>query len=389
MFSHNIETKESSRSLRRQDVPVRELDSTTDSPPIDVSIVIPVQNEAANVSPLCAELKELMNGDGHSYEVIIINDGSVDSTADELRDAIRNDSRFIVVEFTRRFGQSAALAAGFNLARGKVIVPMDGDLQNDPRDIPQLLAKLDEPPGYDIVSGWRKNRKDKWLSRRLPSLVANWIVRHFTWCCEIHDMGCMLKAYRYETLTDIRLYGEMHRFLPALCRWRGARITELAVNHRPRIAGHTKYGLKRTIKVLFDLLTVKFLGDYLTKPLYFFGKLALSVFAISILSVGVAIVEKFGYLTGNGEPVRLNNNIFILFAMMTFITGSMLLMMGVVCELLTRIYHESQCRTPYKIRHLYHADSAAFSATASAGNGNGFRSVSSENLTTKLNRSHP
>lgn len=323
----------------------------------DVSIIIPVQNEEENVAPLCAELRELMNGNGLRYEVIIINDGSMDGTARQLENTIGKDPRFTVVEFARRFGQSAALAAGFNLARGKILVPMDGDLQNDPHDIPGLIAKLEEPPGYDLVSGWRKQRKDKWFSRRLPSLIANWIIRHFTWCHEIHDMGCMLKAYRREALTDIKLYGEMHRFLPALCRWRGARLAELPVNHRPRIAGHTKYGLKRTIKVLFDLLTVKFLGDYLTKPLYFFGKLALLVFGISFAAVAVAIVEKFGYLTEDGVPVHLNNNIFILFAMMTFITGIMFLMLGVVCELLIRIYHESQGRQPYKIRHLFQGDS--------------------------------
>ena len=229
---------------------------------------------------------------------------------------------------------------------------MDGDLQNDPHDIPKLIAQLETPPGYDIVSGWRKNRQDKRFTRRFPSLVANALVRRLTWCDEVHDFGCMIKAYRREVLSDVHLYGEMHRFLPALCRWRGARISELVVNHRPRVAGKTKYGLKRTIKVLFDLLTVKFLGDYLTKPIYFFGKLAMLTMLISFLSVGVAIVQKFGYLTEQGIPVRLNNNIFILFAMMMFITTGMLMMAGVIAELLIRIYHESQGRTPYKVRKI-------------------------------------
>ena len=263
-----------------------------------------------------------------------------------------NDPRFTVVEFYRGFGQSAALAAGFSMARSNIIVPMDGDLQNDPRDIPRLIAQLEKAPGYDIVSGWRKNRQDKRFTRRFPSLVANALVRRLTWCNEVHDFGCTLKAYRREVLSDVHLYGEMHRFLPALCRWRGARISELVVNHRARVAGKTKYGLKRILKVLFDLLTVKFLGDYLTKPIYFFGKLAMLTMLISFLSVGVAILQKFGYLTERGVPVRLNSNIFILFAVMTFITTGMLMMAGLLAELLIRIYHESQGRTPYKIRRI-------------------------------------
>jgi glycosyltransferase involved in cell wall biosynthesis len=320
---------------------------------IDVTVVVPMRNEEANVAPLCAELREVMDKELLRYEVIIINDGSSDGTADELIKATQDDPRFTVVELYRSFGQSAALSAGFNMARGKVIVPMDGDLQNDPHDIPKLIAQLEKPPGYDIVSGWRKNRQDKRFSRRFPSLVANALVRRLTWCNEIHDFGCMIKAYRREALTDVHLYGEMHRFLPALCRWRGARLSELVVNHRPRVAGTTKYSLKRTFKVLFDLLTVKFLGDYLTKPIYFFGKLAMLTMLISFVSLGVAVAQKFGHLTEYGVPVMLNNNIFILFAMMTFITAVMFLMLGVVSELLIRIYHESQNRPPYKIRQIF------------------------------------
>jgi len=319
---------------------------------IDVTVVIPMRNEEANAGSLCAELQEVTDKELLRYEVIIVNDGSTDGTAAALEMATQNDSRFTVVEFYRGFGQSAALAAGFSMARGNIIVPMDGDLQNDPRDIPRLIAQLEKAPGYDIVSGWRKNRQDKRFTRRFPSLVANALVRRLTWCNEVHDFGCTLKAYRREVLSDVHLYGEMHRFLPALCQWRGARISELVVNHRPRVAGKTKYGLKRILKVLFDLLTVKFLGDYLTKPIYFFGKLAMLTMLISFLSVGVAILQKFGYLTEQGVPVRLNSNIFILFAVMTFITTGMLMMAGLIAELLTRIYHESQGRTPYKVRKI-------------------------------------
>jgi dolichol-phosphate mannosyltransferase len=297
-------------------------------------------------------LQEVTDKELLRYEVIIVNDGSTDGTAAALEMATQNDPRFTVVEFYRGFGQSAALAAGFSMARGNIIVPMDGDLQNDPRDIPRLIAQLEKAPGYDIVSGWRKNRQDKRFTRRFPSLVANALVRRLTWCNEVHDFGCTLKAYRREMLSDVHLYGEMHRFLPALCRWRGARISELVVNHRARVAGKTKYGLKRILKVLFDLLTVKFLGDYLTKPIYFFGKLATLTMLISFLSVGVAILQKFGYLTEQGVRVKLNSNIFILFAVMTFITTGMLMMAGLIAELLIRIYHESQGRTPYKIRRI-------------------------------------
>jgi glycosyltransferase involved in cell wall biosynthesis len=333
---------------------MRGLDSKSGSEleEIDVTVVVPMRNEEANVAPICAELQEVMDKEQRRYQIIIINDGSNDGTADELKKAIQDDPRFIVVELYRSFGQSAALSAGFHMARGKIIVPMDGDLQNDPHDIPRLIAKLEKPPGYDVVSGWRKNRQDKWFSRRLPSLIANALVRRLTWCNEIHDFGCMIKAYRREALSDVHLYGEMHRFLPALCRWRGATLSELVVNHRPRVAGTTKYSLKRTVKVLFDLLTVKFLGDYLTKPLYFFGKLAMLTMLVSFASVGVAIMQKLGYLTEHGVPIMFNNNIFILFAMMMFITTGMLMMAGVISELLVRIYHESQNRPPYKIRRI-------------------------------------
>jgi glycosyltransferase involved in cell wall biosynthesis len=323
---------------------------------IDVTVVIPMRNEEANVAPVCAELQEVMDKELLRYEVIIINDGSNDGTAKELKKAVQDDPRFTVVELYTSFGQSAALSAGFQMARGKIIVPMDGDLQNDAHDIPKLIAELQKPPGYDVVSGWRKNRQDRRFSRRLPSLIANALVRRLTWCDEIHDFGCTIKAYRREALSDVHLYGEMHRFLPALCRWRGARLSELAVNHRPRVAGTTHYGLKRIIKVLFDLLTVKFLGDYLTKPLYFFGKLALLTMLVSFSSVGVAMMQKFGYLTEHGAPVMLNNNIFILFAMMMFITTGMLMMAGVIAELLIRIYHESQGRPPYKIRQIFRSE---------------------------------
>jgi len=320
----------------------------------EVSIVVPVYNEQENIVELYREIVAVMDRDDREYEVIFVDDGSRDESLQRICAATADDPRAQVIELMKNFGQTAAMAAGFAAARAPVIVPMDGDRQNDPADIPALVAKLDEGKGWDIVSGWRKNRHDKWFSRRLPSIIANRLVKRMTWTTEIHDFGCSLKAYRREVLDDVHLYGEMHRFLPAICKWRGARVTEVVVNHRPRTAGASKYGLKRTIKVLLDLLTVKFLGDYLTKPIYFFGKLAMGSMLVSFLVLGLAICQKYGWLLIEGsEPVRLNNSILVLFAMMTFLMSIMFLMIGVLAELLVRIYHEAQGRAPYKIRRIY------------------------------------
>lgn len=330
---------------------------------VDVSIVIPMRDEETNVAALCSELEDVLDKEPLRYEVVIVNDGSRDGTARQLEEVAHAHPRFVIVEFARGFGQSAALAAGFRTARGKIIVAMDGDGQNDPHDIPKLVARLEEPPGFDVVSGWRRDRKDRWLSRRLPSLCANFLIRHRTWCEEIHDFGCTLKAYRREVLDDVRLYGEMHRFLPAICKWRGARLSEMVVNHRPRVSGQTKYGIGRTMRVLLDLLTVKFLGDYVTKPLYFFGKLAFITLAVAFAAVALAIVQKLGYLTEHGQPVMLNNNVLVIFAMMVFLTTVSLLMMGLMSELLIRIYHESQDRPPYRIRRVWRHDESLVGET--------------------------
>lgn len=329
---------------------------------VDVSIVVPVYNEQDNVVELYREITAMAELDHRSYEMIFVDDGSRDDSIKRLVQAADGDARVRVIELMRNFGQTAAMAAGFDAARGRVIVPMDGDRQNDPRDIPAMLDKLKEPPGWDIVSGWRKNRQDKLLSRRLPSVLANRLVKRLTWTGEIHDFGCSLKAYRREVLEDVHIYGEMHRFLPAICKWRGARVTEQIVHHRPRVAGESKYGLKRTVKVLLDLLTVKFLGDYLTKPIYFFGKMAMLAMFVSFASLGLAICQKYGVLTEHSQPVMLNNNIFVLFAMMTFLMSVMFLMIGVISELLARIYYEAQNRTPYKIRHIHGAGADAASS---------------------------
>ncbi|XAL98733.1 glycosyltransferase family 2 protein [Phycisphaeraceae bacterium D3-23] len=326
---------------------------TNDREAIDVSVVVPLMNEEDSIVALYEEIAAMVEAQTLSYEVIFVDDGSSDQTIARLREATQDNDRVSIVQFTKNFGQTAAMAAGFAYANGAVIVPMDGDGQNDPADIPRLVAKLDEGEGWDIVSGWRKDRKDKMMSRRLPSILANRLVKQITWTTEIHDFGCSLKAYRREVLEDVRLYGEMHRFLPAICKWRGARITEEVVHHRPRTAGVSKYGLKRTIKVLLDLITVKFMGDYLAKPIYFFGKLAGIFMLIAFLSLVWAVFNKYGLLLIDGdEPVNLNRNVLLIFSMMTALISVMMLMMGVLSELMSRVYHESQDRRPYKVRRV-------------------------------------
>ena len=325
---------------------------------VEVSIVIPMLNEQDNVVPLYEEICQVMSKGTMAWQLIFVDDGSKDETLSRLEKAVAGDQRVAIVELARRFGQTAALAAGFRHATGRYIVPMDADLQNDPRDIVKLVEKLADPPGYDVVSGWRKRRHDKLLTRRVPSMLANLIVARLTWT-RIHDFGCTLKAYRCEALEDVQLYGEMHRFLPAICQWRGARVTEEIVNHRPRAHGTTKYGLRRTVKVLLDLITVKFLGDYLIKPIYFFGKLGIVAMAVAFATLAVAVFQKYGLLILGGEGLNLNRNVLVLFAMMMFILSVILIMMGLLSELLVRIYHESQDRLPYKIRRITQCGSDA------------------------------
>ncbi len=256
----------------------------------DVSIVVPVYNEQENVQACYEEIKAALADLSPRYEIIFVDDGSTDGTLEALRKVSEADGCATVIELRRNFGQSAALAAGFDHARGDAVVPMDGDLQNDPRDIPALLARLDEPPGYDVVSGWRKKRRDN-LLRKIPSRLANWIISSGTGV-RLHDYGCTLKAYRRTVLKDVRLYGEMHRFIPALIRWVGGRVGEMPVNHRPRIAGKSKYGMGRVFKVLMDLFTVKFMIHYLTKPLYFFGKVGLLTLLLAFDVLALVCVQK-------------------------------------------------------------------------------------------------
>lgn len=310
---------------------------------LDVTIVVPVMNEEANIEQVHAEISEVMGALGRPYEIIYIDDGSTDTTFEKLEAIQSGDEHARVIQFRRNFGQTAAMAAGFDYARGEVIVPMDGDLQNDPADIPRLLEKLDE--GYDIVSGWRRDRKDKTITRKIPSKMANWLIGVVTGV-KIHDYGCSLKAYRAEIVKHIKLYGEMHRFIPAIASWHGAEITEIVVNHRPRIHGQTKYGLIRTLKVVLDLITVKFLGGYGTKPIYFFGAMAMILFGGASACGAFVLVRK---LVAGASMVR---NPMLLLTVLLLVLSAMCIMLGLLAELMVRTYHESQDKPVYVIRQI-------------------------------------
>jgi glycosyltransferase involved in cell wall biosynthesis len=306
-----------------------------------VSVVIPLFDEVDNVEPLTAALQPALDALNRPYEVIFIDDGSGDGTGEKLAAAARANPRFKVVSFKRNVGQTAAMMAGIDHAKGAVIVPMDGDLQNDPADIGKLIAKLDE--GYDVVSGWRQNRKDAFWTRNLPSRIANAII---SWVSGVHlrDYGCTLKAYRREVLEGFRLYGEMHRFVPIYAKWQGARITEIPVTHHARTRGQSKYGLTRAFKVMLDLLVVKFLTQYETKPIYIFGMVGLGFFGISFIAGIWALYLKYFQATSFVEtPLPL------LFTL-GFITGVMCILMGLLAEVLVRIYYEAQNKTPYTVK---------------------------------------
>lgn len=326
-------------------------ETTDERPAPGISVLIPLHNEQDNVAPLYAELREVLESLGRSYEIIFVDDGSKDETVRRLREVTRDDPQTTIIVLRRNFGQTSAIAAGIDHSTGRVIIPMDGDLQNDPHAIPALLAKLDEPPGYDIVSGWRRDRHDKWLTRRVPSRLANRLIAWITGV-RLHDFGCSLKAYRREVLQYVSFSSELHRFLPALAVWHGARITELVVNHRPRVHGQTKYGLRRTIKVLLDLVTVKFLGTYLNKPLYFFGKLAIATLMLAFLVLAVAVAQKFGYM-GQPQGLNLNNNVLVPLAALLCFLSVQCILFGILSELLVRIYHQSQGSPTYRVRRIY------------------------------------
>ena len=313
------------------------VDDNTD---VALSVVVPVFNEQDNVAPLLAALSTSLVETGHSYEVIVVDDGSTDETYSRLARQAELDERVRLVKLRRNYGQTAALAAGFDHARGDVIVTLDGDLQNDPADIGTLLAKLDE--GYDLVSGWRRNRQDS-FGRRLPSRVANWLIGAVTGV-RLHDYGCTLKAYRAEIADETRLYGEMHRFLPALAHMAGARITEVPVRHHRRVSGRSKYGIGRTFKVLLDLLTVKFLAVWSTKPSHVFGG---SGIVLCVVGTGFVVWTAYEKLV-NG--IYVYRQPALLVGVFLFTIGINLVLLGLLAELIVRSHHET--RRPYQVREL-------------------------------------
>jgi glycosyltransferase involved in cell wall biosynthesis len=312
-------------------------------PAPDLSVVIPVLNEAPNLEPLHRELTESLGRLGRPYELIFVDDGSTDESFETLARLQRDDPRVRVAQLRRTFGQTAAFAAGFALARGAIIVTADGDGQNDPADIGALTRRLDQ--GFDVVCGWRQNRKDPFLSRRLPSHIANRLISWATGV-RLNDYGCSLKAFRAEVLKPLRLYGEMHRFLPALAGEIGARIGELPVNHRARRAGRSKYGLGRTFRVMLDLLTVKFLASYATRPLQIFGLVGGVMGLAGAILLGVLGYQKIVL------QVELANRPIVLLGILLVFTGVQLVTLGLLAEMLARTYHESQGKPIYVIRQV-------------------------------------
>ncbi|HLP90744.1 MAG TPA: glycosyltransferase family 2 protein [Nostocaceae cyanobacterium] len=309
----------------------------------DVSVVVPIRDEVESLPLLLEAISSTLNSHQLSYEIICVDDGSSDGSAEFLREQaqIRSDLKAVILR--RNYGQTAAMSAGFNYAIGKAVVTLDADLQNDPADIPMLLAKLDE--GFDLVSGWRQNRQDGAVNRLLPSKIANWLIRRTT-SVHIHDYGCSLKAYRAELVADMNLYGELHRFLPALAYIEGARITEMPVRHHARRFGRSKYGISRTFRVLMDLITILFMKKFLTRPMHVFGLLGL--FSIT-LGVGIGI-----YLTvlKLGFGAVIGNRPLLILGVLLLVTGVQLFCFGLLAELLMRTYHESQGRPIYRVREI-------------------------------------
>jgi glycosyltransferase involved in cell wall biosynthesis len=315
-------------------------------PPVpapELSVVIPVLDEAPNLEPFARELSASLSQLGRPYEVIFVDDGSTDGSFEILAKLQRGDSHLRVAQLRRTFGQTAAFAAGFALARGRIVVTSDGDGQNDPADIPALVAEIDK--GFDVVCGWRKHRQDAWLSRRLPSTIANRLISWATGV-RLNDYGCSLKAFRAEVVKPLRLYGEMHRFLPALANEMGVRIAELPVNHRPRTGGRSKYGIGRTLRVMLDLLTVKFLVSYSTRPLQIFGLVGGAMGTVGAVILAILAYEKIVL------HAELSNRPLVLLGILLVFTGVQLVTLGLLAEMLARTYHESQGKPVYVIRQM-------------------------------------
>ena len=328
------------------DEPLRPLPEAPERSGLEISIVIPVFDEEENVEPLYESLRVALRDLGRSFEIVFVDDGSRDGTYGRLAEIADTDEDVRLVRLRRNFGQTAALAAGFDHARGDIVIPMDGDRQNDPADIARLVGKIDE--GYDVVSGWRRDRKDP-LGRRLPSRMANWLIGRVTGV-RLHDYGCTLKAYRADVMRELRLYGELHRFLPALAHQAGARIAEIPVNHHPRVAGKSKYGIGRTFKVLLDLMTVKFLSVWSTKPSYLFGGSGAILCLLGTAFVTWTAYEKLV----NGVYVYRQPSLLV--GVFLFTIGLNLILLGLLAELIVRTHHETQSQRVYLVRERRNFD---------------------------------
>lgn len=330
-------------------VPRTSVSACVPAPVLDISVVIPIYNEFDSISLVLQAVQQVMATTAYTYEVICVDDGSTDGSVQQLRQMVDRIAQLQVVLLRRNYGQTAALAAGFDLARGQIIVTLDGDLQNDPADIPRLVATLTQ--GFDLVSGWRHQRQDHALTRLLPSKLANWLIARVTGV-NLHDYGCALKAYRAEVLRDMNLYGELHRFLPALAFIEGARITEIPVTHHPRRFGQSKYGLGRTLGVMMDLLTVYFMKKFLTKPMHIFGSLGLVSMLAGLVIGFFLVLVKFG----TGQDI--GDRPLLILAIVLFLTGIQLFSFGLLAELSMRTYHESQRRPIYRVREVLGQPSA-------------------------------
>lgn len=309
-----------------------------------LSVVIPIHNEEPAILPLYDRLTPVLEASGRPYEIIFVDDASTDRSFELLANLVETDGRLQVIRLRRNFGQTAALSAGFDQARGEVIVSLDGDLQHDPEDIPALLAKIDE--GYDIASGWRRNRVDHALTRRLPSRIANWLMARASGI-ELHDFGTTYKAYRAEILKDIHLYGELHRFIPALASFYGARIAEVPIQNTPRASGGSHYGLGRTLHVLFDIVTIKFLLSYFTRPMHFFGKFGLLGTSVGGVILAYLAVRKF-----TGHEILVEHGPLMLAGSLLLLAGLLMFSTGLLGEVLMRTYFETQGRRIYAIREI-------------------------------------
>lgn len=329
--------------------------SSAAEPRLELSVLVPVYNEADNVVPLHAELDAVLRPLGLTYELIFVDDGSTDGTAAKLAQIQNSDPNHVLVAYLRRnCGQTAALSAALDLARGAILVPMDGDRQNDPADIPRLLDRLNQ--GFDVVSGWRRDRQDRFLSRKVPSWIANRLVARISGV-PLHDFGCTMKAYRRRVLEGVRLYGEMHRFIPIFASWQGAKVVEMVVNHRARTAGKTKYGLGRTFNVVLDLILIRFFHRYAQRPIHLFGRIGLWSILLSFAMFGMMLYFKYfhQYVSGNRNKTFVETPLPLL-TVILFLMGVQSILMGVLAEMVMRTYYESQSKTTYLLGEIRRGD---------------------------------